>query len=55
MDPNYYDVSYTPRVRDELRKLVIKAKQIGCGPQIVAALKLLDYRLRVYPQFGDPL
>src|SRR5258708_70141 len=53
--PNYYDVSYTLRVRDALRKLVIQATKIGLGTQSVAALKVLDYRLRIYPQFGDPL
>jgi len=31
------------------------AKERGLGPQFLAALKEIDYRLRIYPQFGQPL
>ena len=50
-----YSVTYTGWVRAGLRELVTKAAQLGIGASIIAALKDLDYRLRIYPQFGQPL
>jgi hypothetical protein len=34
---------------------VTSAKERGRGRQFLEALKQLDYRLHVYPQFGEPL
>jgi hypothetical protein len=38
-----------------LRDLAIAATARGDGPAFTAALKEFDRRLRLYPQFGDPL
>jgi hypothetical protein len=54
-NPVPYRVSYSGSVRDELRKLVARALERGLGPQMLAAMKELDRRLRIYPQFGDPV
>jgi hypothetical protein len=48
-------VSYSGRVRDELQELIDRAKDRGLARQVLDALKEIDYRLRVYPQFGEPL
>src|SRR5262245_57584926 len=50
-----YRVAYSQRVRDELRELVQKAEALGLAPQVLAAAKVIDERLHVYPQFGQPL
>lgn len=50
-----YRVSYSERVREELKGLLSRARQRGLGPQVLAAVKEMDRRLRVYPQFGQPL
>lgn len=50
-----YDVSYSGRVRDELRALVIRARGLGLGEQVLTAIRDIDSRLRIYPQFGQPL
>jgi hypothetical protein len=54
-DPADYRVSYSGRVREELTKLIDRAREAGHGPEVLAALKSIDHRLRVYPQFGQPL
>lgn len=54
-DPIPYRVSYSERVRNELKGLFTRAKQGGLGPQFLAALKEIDRRLHIYPQFGEPL
>ncbi|MBA4186499.1 MAG: hypothetical protein C0467_00630 [Planctomycetaceae bacterium] len=51
--PIPYRVSYSQRVREELVALVNRV-----GPfrvQLLAALREIDHRLRIYPQFGQPL
>ena len=45
----------TQSVRDELRKLTARARDRGFGNEVLAAVKELDRRLHVYPQFGQPL
>jgi hypothetical protein len=48
-------VAYSEHVRDGLRELAARAKVRGLGRAFLAALKDLDRRLRIYPQFGEPL
>jgi hypothetical protein len=42
-------------VRERLVELAAVARARGDGEEFVAALREFDRRLRVYPQFGDPL
>jgi hypothetical protein len=49
-----YDLFFSGRVIDELAALIARAKGLGQEQPLVAAAKILEYRLRVYPQFGDP-
>lgn len=53
--PQEYAVSFSRRVREKLLELAGVARERGDGPQFVAAVKEFERRLRVYPQFGDPL
>jgi hypothetical protein len=53
--PPLYHVSYSEVVRQEIRRLARQAREHGVGPQFVAALKEIDRRLHLYPQFGQPL
>jgi hypothetical protein len=53
--PVPYHVSYSAAVRERLRDLAAIARARGDGEQFLAALREFDRRLRVYPQFGDPL
>ncbi len=50
-----YRVSYSARVRERLVELAATARTRGDEEEFVAALQEFDRRLRVYPQFGDPL
>jgi hypothetical protein len=50
-----YRVSYSERVRIELRKLAGVAYQRGLVSDMRDALKKMDEMLQVYPQFGEPL
>lgn len=50
-----YHVSYTAVVRERLKVLAGYARARGDGEDFIAALKEFDRRLRIYPQFGDPL
>jgi hypothetical protein len=52
--PTLYRVSYSGRVQDQLRLLVTRARERGLAPQVLAALRAIDERLRLYPQFGQP-
>jgi hypothetical protein len=54
-DAGKYKVSYSKRVRDELRLLIARARSHARAGEVIAALEELDSRLRVYPQFGEPL
>jgi len=53
--PIPYDVSYSEAAQDRLRELAVAARTRGDGEAFLAALREFDRRLRVYPQFGDPL
>jgi hypothetical protein len=53
--PVPYRVSYSELVRNELRDLIARARARGLGRQVLAAVKEIDKRLRIYPQFGQPL
>ena len=48
-----YEVSYSGRVIDRLRELV--ARNPTHAARILAAVREIDRRLRIYPQFGQPL
>lgn len=50
-----YRVSYSGRVREELAGLAARADALGRRREILAAVMEIDWRLRVYPQFGQPL
>ena len=50
-----YRVAYSERVRKEIRRLSNRARACGKGPIFVAAVREIDRRLRIYPQFGQPL
>lgn len=53
--PVTYRVIYSERVRQELRALLERAQARGIGRPVLDAVKGIDARLRVYPQFGQPL
>lgn len=53
--PTPYRVEYSERVRERLLALADIARQRGDGEEFIAALKEFDRRLRIYPQFGEPL
>jgi hypothetical protein len=53
--PLPYRVVYSERVRNELKDLLREAAARGLGPATLDAVKALDARLRLYPQFGEPL
>lgn len=53
--PTPYHVSYSAAVRQRVRELAATARERGDGEAFLAALREFDRRLRVYPQFGDPL
>ena len=50
-----YRVSYSGRVRQRILELAAVARVRGDGDDYLSALREFDRRLRVYPQFGDPL
>jgi hypothetical protein len=53
--PVPYKVIYSGRVLDEAKQLLAKAAASGFGRQALDAIKQIDARLRIYPQFGEPL
>jgi hypothetical protein len=53
--PEPYRVSYSGRVRDALRDLVERARRVGKDREVLAAVREIDQRLHIYPQFGQPL
>ena len=53
--PQPYRVSLSGRVFDKVRELAAVAAARGDGEAFLAALREFDRRLRVYPQFSDPL
>jgi len=50
-----YSVTYSGRVQDGLADLAADAKARGRDQPFYTALKAIAHRLRVYPQFGQPL
>jgi hypothetical protein len=52
--PVPYRVTYSGRVREEFRKLTAEATEGGFLVDYRAALKEIERRLRIYPQFGEP-
>ena len=52
--PVPYRVVYSEHVRNELRRLLIRAKTAGQGRPALDAAKEIDRRLHIYPQFGEP-
>jgi hypothetical protein len=54
-DPQPYAVSVAGRVHDRLLELADVAKAPGDGRAFLTALAEFHRRLRVYPEFGDPL
>ncbi len=53
--PAPYRLVYSDAVKQRLRELADAAFARGDGPAFTVALKEFDRRLRLYPQFGDPL
>jgi len=53
--PVPYQVVDSERVRADLVRLAAKARLCGMGPQFLASLMELDQRLRIYPQFYQPV
>ncbi len=53
--PAPYRVTYSERVRLELRDLLTRAKAVGLDRQVRDAVKEIDRLLHIYPQFGEPL
>ena len=53
--PQEYAISCSERVREHLRALGRICRQRGDGNEFLAALQEFERRLRIYPQFGDPL
>jgi hypothetical protein len=53
--PVPYRVVYSGRVRTDLRALMDRALALNRGRAVADAVKAIDTRLRIYPQFGQPL
>src|SRR6476646_599721 len=53
--PEPYRVVYSERVRQRWVTLADVARDRGDGEACLAALREFDRRLRLYPQFGEPL
>jgi hypothetical protein len=54
-EPVPYRVVYSERVRRRLLALADVARERGDGDAFVTAVKEIHRRLRLYPQFGEPL
>ena len=50
-----YRVTYSQRVLDQLRALVVHARGRGMAEQVLDAVKEINRRLEIYPQFGEPI
>ncbi len=53
--PQPYELNLSVEVYAKLLELATTARDRGDGERYLAALKEFHRRLRVYPQFGDPL
>lgn len=54
-EPLPYRVIYSLLAQSALADLCQRAKAGGHGSEALAAVKTIDERLRVYPQFGEPI
>jgi hypothetical protein len=54
-EPINYQVSYSQYVLNDLRDLLMRARRVGRGQEFLAAARQIHERLRVFPQFGEPL
>jgi hypothetical protein len=52
--PPDYHVAYSELVQNELIQLATRAGAAGHGAAFLNAIQQIDYRLRRYPQFGEP-
>lgn len=50
-----YTVTFTVRVQEHLRQLMRVARERGDGEVFLDAFVRFYERLRIFPQFGDPL
>jgi hypothetical protein len=50
-----YRLEYAGRVHDEFAALIARAKVHGRHRPLLTAAREIDRRLRLYPQFGQPL
>ena len=50
-----YRVVYSEQVRNGLKDLVARACEHGMKKMLLQAIKDLDYRLKIYPHFGEHL
>jgi len=53
--PTRYRVVYSERVRSALRLLLARADAVDMRQVVAAAVREIDARLQIYPQFGEPL
>ncbi len=53
--PTPYKVAYSEAVRSEARRLIAVAATPEEARRIIAAFRSIDHRLRIFPQFGEPL
>ncbi len=53
--PLRYQVIYSDDVRSALKSLVARARDRGLASQVLDAIKEINRRLELYPQFGEPL
>jgi hypothetical protein len=54
-EPQPYHVVYSVLAQTALYDLCQTAKARGYGADALRALKTIDERLKVYPQFGEPI
>ena len=54
-DPEPYDVVYSEAAKDSLARLVALARSRGLGAEAIQAVKEINDRLQLYPQFGEPV
>jgi hypothetical protein len=48
-----YDAHYSPHVLDMIRQMILRNPDRAA--ELLASLREIDRRLRIYPQFGQPL
>ena len=53
-NPSLYRVVYSELVRARLKTLLAHANLRGMGQPVLLAVKEIDRRLQLYPQFGEP-